>query len=91
MRKIQRAAINLAPESKRESARVNMIKQEKFARRIGLPLLTFVINLFFISIALTLILLAILNAVAEGWLVIPTQEALNLEQMRSQSRADRAR
>ncbi|MFM9873728.1 MAG: hypothetical protein ACKVQS_09725 [Fimbriimonadaceae bacterium] len=79
-RKLQRAALNLVPESRREAAHQSAIKQEKFARKIGLPLLTFVINLFFISVALTLILLFVLNANAEGWLVIPTREALNLDQ-----------
>jgi len=79
-RKLQKAALRLIPESRRESARLQAIKQEKFARKIGLPLLTFVINLFFISVALTLLLLFILNATAEGWLVIPTREALGLDQ-----------
>jgi hypothetical protein len=82
-RKLQRAALNLIPESHRESAHKSAIKQEKFARKIGLPLLTFVINLFFVSVALTFMLLFILNAVADGWLVIPTREALNLDQPQS--------
>lgn len=70
----------LVPESRREAARLSTIKQEKFARKIGLPLITFVLNFFFVSVALTFLLLFILNAVAEGWLVIPTQEALGIDQ-----------
>lgn len=77
---LQRAAINLSPPHKREKVRASINRQEKFARKIGLPLLTFVINLFFVSVGLTFVLLFVLNAQAEGWLIIPTQEALNLPQ-----------
>lgn len=77
-RKLQRAAVNLAPPHRREKVRTSMIQQERFARRIGLPLLTFVIRLFFVSVFLTFTLLFILTAQAEGWLIIPTREALNL-------------
>ncbi|QYK54086.1 MAG: hypothetical protein KF824_04120 [Fimbriimonadaceae bacterium] len=76
IRRLQRAAINLAKPEKREQARQTMIKQEKFARRIGLPLITFVVRFFFLSAALTYLTMFILNGVADGWLVIPTQDVV---------------
>lgn len=76
IRRLQRAAINLAKPEKREKARQAMIKQEKFARRIGLPLITFVVRFFFLSVVLTYLTMFILNGVADGWLVIPTQDVV---------------
>jgi hypothetical protein len=79
-RRLQKAVLNLVPTTKRESARASMIKQERFARRIGLPLLTFVIRLFFLSVTMTVAILVILNGVAEGWLIIPTQDWIESSQ-----------
>lgn len=76
MRRMQRAAINLYRPEKREKARLTMIKQEKFARRIGLPVLRFVLKFFVLSVVISTFALFIINGVADGWLVIPTQDSI---------------
>jgi hypothetical protein len=50
---LQRASANWMPASRRERARNSMIKQNRWARRAGLPLLTFSITLLLASMIVT--------------------------------------
>lgn len=78
-RRLQRASLKLAPESKREKFRQSMIAQERFARRIGLPVLRFVLRVFFLSAFLTLAISYVLDEIEAGRLIIPTQQALDTQ------------
>lgn len=75
-RRFQRQLVALVPERFRATFVRRMMAQERFARRIGLKVLTFVVNLFLLSVSAGLLLSFFLNATAEGWFVIPTREAL---------------
>ncbi len=67
MRRLQEAAINLSPEGpKRDKSRASLLSQERMARRWGLPLLTFSIQVLLYSILLTNLYLAYLEGDARG-------------------------
>ncbi len=68
---IQRWAINRAPAERRAKAIEGLKKQNRFARRIGLPLMTFVMNLCLASIFLNIIYHAALSFVESGALDVP--------------------
>ncbi len=53
MRRLQRGSMNLIPASRRAGARENRMRQNRFARRHGVPLLTFMFKLLLASIVFT--------------------------------------
>lgn len=71
MRRLQSASIGWLPASIREKARRALIRQNAFARRIGLPLTTVTLNIFFASIALTFVWFACLWLFEHGILSVP--------------------
>lgn len=66
---MQRTMLGLVPERYREAARQSGIRQEKFARKHGLMLLTLSLNLLFLSILATLTYMFMLEAFERGWIV----------------------
>lgn len=71
IRRLQRWSLTLFPEGpKREKARQNYLRQERFARRIGLPVLRVAVGAFVVVVQLTLVYFLILEAFNRGW--IPT-------------------
>ena len=76
MRRLQRASVRLFPASKRERVQQAAIKQERFARKYGLTVLTFSLNVLALSLLLTLTYALVTEAIDRGWLV------LNRDQLR---------
>lgn len=76
-RQAQRRMSLLVPERLLPGFERRVMAQERFARRIGLRLLTFVVNLFLLSVSAGLLMTLFLYASALGWFVIPTQEVLD--------------
>ncbi len=72
------------PEERQERAWQNLVKQERWARRYGLKLITFTLKLFLLSVALTVTFMAALQAHERGWLPFPTDRTTG--QAASQSR-----
>lgn len=68
MKRLQRSSTKLFPASMQDKARRSMIRQNRFARRIGLPMLTVSMNLFLASIILTGTYFAVLNLYESGTL-----------------------
>jgi len=75
IRRMQRGSLNLIPASRREKARQSYLRQERFARRIGLPLVTFVVGLAFLSILATAMTMLILEGINQGWFLVPTRSS----------------
>lgn len=53
MKRLQRKAFNLLPERRRAASRASILRQNRFARRWGLPILNVAITLLLASAALT--------------------------------------
>ncbi len=71
MKTLQRKSIELFPRKMRANARESMARQNRFARRIGLPMLTFMMNLVVGSILITACFLTALHLFESGFLTIP--------------------
>ncbi len=69
--RVQRWAIAVTPESRRDRALEGLKKQNRFARRIGLPLMTLVMNLCIASILLNVIYHAALSFSQSGAIDVP--------------------
>lgn len=66
MKALQRRGEGLLPEPWRAGARASHIRQNRLARRMGLPMITFAMNLILASVALTLCYIAVLALYASG-------------------------
>lgn len=55
MRRAQRMPLRWMSSERAERARLNLVRQNVFARRIGLRLITFVVALFLISLAIQVV------------------------------------
>lgn len=68
IRRMQRAGLRLVPNRYRDRARQAQIAQERFARRIGLPLLRFLISVFLLSVAASLLFRFAIYAIEQEWI-----------------------
>lgn len=66
IKRMRRGAPNLLPEHKRAKAWENIKQQDAWAMKHGLGLLTFVVNLFFISVFFTAVYMGALNMMERG-------------------------
>jgi hypothetical protein len=73
MRTLQRASYGWLPEGKRARAEQSLIRQNRFARRVGLTMLTVTINVFFASVAITATLSLSLRLIESGVLTMPDE------------------
>lgn len=79
-RQAQKRMLQLIPDSKREKFRQRAIKNEKFARKIGLPLLTFTVKAFIIWTAGVILYIIGLELQERGLLPGPvSSQSSNLE------------
>ena len=68
-RRLQRASVNMFPVSKREKLHHAAIRQERFARKYGLAVVTLSLNVLALSILVTATYAVLTEAVDRGWLV----------------------
>jgi hypothetical protein len=73
MKRLQRGAENLVPERRRPSVRASTARQNRFARRYGLGILTVSINLLLASMALTACFYVALYLVENGSLTMSSE------------------
>ncbi len=73
MKGIQRKSILIVPKSFREQAWKSQVRQNRFARRTGLPMLKFMMNLVLGSIIITVTFLAAMRLYESGFLTMPWQ------------------
>ncbi|MCC7433842.1 MAG: hypothetical protein IT363_04095 [Methanoregulaceae archaeon] len=71
MKRLQRASLRLLGEKRRARARDSMRRQNAFARKFGLPLLVFTINLLLASMIITLSYFALIHLSESGALSVP--------------------
>lgn len=74
VRRLQRAMILAVPVKVRPKALKTFLAQERFARRHGLPILTFFVGLFFVSFAFTVVYYGMTEVLERGWIRLPQQE-----------------
>lgn len=67
MKRLQRASLNLFSGERRERARSSMVRQNRWARRTGLSLLTFSVNMLLASMIITGSYFLILNLYESGY------------------------
>lgn len=73
MKKLQRGSVKLFPEGdRRDRAWASFRRQERFARKYGLKILTVVVTLCLTSVVLLFAYSLIMRALEEGWL--PSRE-----------------
>ena len=75
MRRLQEASVSWLPPEKAHRARLKLVRQNAFARRIGLRLLTFVAMLFLVSLAIQAVYSAAIYLVDSGVLRPPSLAA----------------
>lgn len=68
MRRLQRRSFSLFGEERRALAYAKHKRQERFARRYGLPLVRLVILVFLLSMTFTLVYRAVLYAYEQDWI-----------------------
>lgn len=66
VRRLQTASMAWMRPDRRERARIGLVRQNRFARRIGLPLLTWTILLVLVSLALQLTFYAAQTMIQSG-------------------------
>jgi hypothetical protein len=71
MSSLQRRSLLLFPPASRERTWKSMVRQNRFARRYGLKILTVAVNVLLASIIITLSFLLALNLVDQGILTVP--------------------
>lgn len=71
MKRLQRASQRLFPEHKRAKAIQSMNRQNRWARRFGLKLLTFSVNMFLASVIVTATYFVVLDLYQGGYLEPP--------------------
>lgn len=64
------------PENKRQAFRDSVVKRERFARKIGLPVLTWTIRAFFLYAAALILYFVGLDLQDRGYLPTPGQSFL---------------
>ncbi|MES1227289.1 MAG: hypothetical protein ABUL72_01380 [Armatimonadota bacterium] len=74
MRRLQRASVNLFPESRRAKVHESALRQERFARKYGLAVVTLSLNVLALSLLLTGTYALVTTAIDRGWIVMPSQE-----------------
>lgn len=65
---MQRAAIRMVPPRFREAAHRSSVRQERFARKYGLTLLTISLNVMVLSLMASLTYVLLLEAFERGWI-----------------------
>ncbi|RYG47174.1 hypothetical protein EON79_08095 [bacterium] len=71
MRRLQAGAFGMVPESRRERAFQNHLRQNRFARRYGLKIVRIVIFALLTSLAVTVVMSLVLQLIASEILVQP--------------------
>jgi len=71
MKTLQRKSILLFPERMRAKAWEGMVRQNRFARRIGLPMLKFMMTLVLGSLIVTGTFMTAMHLYETGYLTIP--------------------
>ncbi len=74
MKRLQQVSQNLFPEPKRSEIRSSWNRQNRWARRVGLPLLTVSMNLLLASILLTTAYFLVLGLYEGGFLAPPSSD-----------------
>jgi hypothetical protein len=72
MKRLQKGWLNWVREAKRQGAAESVKKQNRWARRFGLPLLTLAMNLLLVSVILTVAYLTAINLYEAGAFSVPT-------------------
>ena len=71
MKRLQRGSVRVFPAGPaRDRAWNNFRRQERFARKYGLHILTFVVTLCLYSIGLMLVFTLMVSGIDQGWLPI---------------------
>lgn len=71
MKRLQRASTRIFGEARQAKAVASLQRQNAFARRYGLPLITIALNLMLASILVTTAYLILLNLGESGALTVP--------------------
>ncbi len=71
MKGLQRGSAQMLPPRMRQGARASIARQNRFARRYGLSMLTVSLNLLLASLALTLAYFVALHVIDSGALSLP--------------------
>ena len=71
MKNFQRWTVEVLPISMRDKARDGLIRQNRFARKIGLPMLTFMMSLVIGSVLITTTFMVAMHLYETGYLTIP--------------------
>jgi hypothetical protein len=71
MKSLQRNSMHLVPSRLRERARIGMVRQNKIARRIGLPMLIFMMSLLVGTVLISSTFLIAMRLYESGYLSIP--------------------
>jgi hypothetical protein len=71
MKAIQRGSLKLLPASKRERARIHLVRQNQFARRHALAILVFSVNVVLASFIISVAYFTVLNMLDSGVLAPP--------------------
>lgn len=71
MKNLQRASVRMLREEKRAKAQESIKRQNAFARRIGLPLMVFAMNLMLGSILVTAAFFLLVKLGESGALTVP--------------------
>ena len=73
MRALQQGSMKLVPASRRANARESLVRQNRFARKHGVPLLTFMFKLLLASFVFTACYFAALWFLATGGINTPNR------------------
>ncbi len=73
MKTVQRKSLAMVPAKYRESARRSQNRQNRFARKTGLPVLNVLMNLVLGSLIVTLCFEVALNLFESGYLTMPKE------------------
>ena len=71
MRRLQRLYLDRVPDERREEATRKFYKHESLARRIGLPLVTALVQFFIAAAAITICYRLALEGINRGWIILP--------------------
>lgn len=83
MKRLHRRTAELFPESRRERIQGSLNRQNQWARRAGLPLLTFSINILLASMVLTTSYFLILGLYEGGYLAPPAAGESGMNSLQS--------
>jgi hypothetical protein len=74
MKALQKRWLTWVRESKRDSARIAVRRQNRWARKWGLPLITISVNLLLASVLLTMVYLLAINLYESGAFTVPAEK-----------------